>query len=300
MAHLLNIWPSVAARLRRAGRVLLLFDYDGTLTPIVARPEDALLPGDVRQRLTALAAHPRYITGIVSGRSLDDLAALAGIPGLIHAGNHGMEIRGLPAPSGRATGPGPEFTHPGAIAARHTLDHARAALSGALTHIPGIIVEHKGLTLTVHYRATPETLAAGVDPIVTDTTAPYVDSGELRLTRGKMVIEVRPAISWDKGKAIELIRSRCHSESNYCHSERDHDHCHSERDHRHSERSEESPPLPVYFGDDRTDEDGFRVVQDMGGLAVFVGEPRAGTVALHQLDSPREVAEVLRLLLEET
>ena len=260
MAHLLNIWPSVSARLRRSGRVLLLFDYDGTLTPIAARPEDALLPNGARRRLEALAAHPRYVVGIVSGRSLDDLAALAGIPGLIHAGNHGMEIRG----------PGLEFTHPGAVSARYALDRAQEGLDEALAHIPGVLVEHKGLTLTVHYRATPEPLAAGVDPVVDDVTAPYVRRGELRLTRGKMVVEVRPAIPWDKGKAIEKIREECGDR-----------------------------PFPVYFGDDRTDEDGFRVVQEMSGLAVFVGQSREGTVALHQLDSPAEVAETMRLLLAE-
>jgi trehalose 6-phosphate phosphatase len=132
-------------------------------------------------------------------------------------------------------------------------------------------VEHKGLTLTVHYRGTPEQRATEVDATVTETTSPFIESGELRLTRGKMVVEVRPAIAWDKGKAIEKIREECGD-----------------------------LPFPVYFGDDRTDEDGFRAAQDMGGLAVFVGEPRQGTEALHQLDSPREVAETLRLLLEET
>jgi trehalose-phosphatase len=261
MAHLLNVWPSVSARLRRAGRVLLLFDYDGTLTPIVARPEEALLPGDLRRYLELLTANPHYIVGIVSGRSLEDLAVLAHVPGLIYAGNHGMEIRG----------PGLDFAHPGAVAARETLDRAQSELAGALAEVPGVIVEHKGLTLTVHYRGTPEQRATEVDATVTETTSPFIESGELRLTRGKMVVEVRPAIAWDKGKAIEKIREECGD-----------------------------LPFPVYFGDDRTDEDGFRAAQDMGGLAVFVGEPRQGTEALHQLDSPREVAETLRLLLEET
>ena len=260
MAHLLNVWSSVSARLLGEERVLLLFDYDGTLTPIVTRPEDALLPADVRRSLAALVAHPRYIVGIVSGRSLDDLAERAGIPGIILAGNHGMEIRG----------PDLVFIHEGALAGRETLAVVKDHLAHALASIPGINVENKGLTLTIHYRATPASLIDEVDSIVSATCRPSVESGEVRLTRGKMVIEVRPNIQWDKGRAIERIRAEF-----------------------------DESPYAVYFGDDRTDEDGFREVQAMGGLAVFVGESREGTVALHQLESPGEVAETLRLLLEE-
>ena len=258
MAHLLNVWPSVSARLRRADKVLLLFDYDGTLTPIVAKPGDAALSGEVRRLLGSLAASPRYIAGIVSGRSLEDLSVLADIPGLIHAGNHGMEI----------SGPGIDFVHPGAVAARGILDEVAHRLSVAVGGVPGVIVEHKRLTLTVHYRAVAERRVVEIESGVADTTMPYVEGGDVRLTRGKMVTEVRPAVPWDKGKAIEKIREECGD-----------------------------LPLPVYFGDDRTDEDGFRVVQAMDGIAVFVGEPREGTVALHQLESPAEVEETLRLLV---
>ena len=259
MAHLLNIWPSVSSRLLKSDRILLLFDYDGTLTPIVPRPEDATLSEETRRRLTSLAANPRCIAGIVSGRSIADLSLLADIPGFIYAGNHGMEIQGQ----------GIDFIHPGAVAARDALDRVRDDLAGALAHVPGIIVEHKGLTLTVHFRGTPEPMAGGVNAVVEEATAPLVEQGLMRLTRGKMVVEVRPAIPWDKGKAIEKIREEF-----------------------------EDSPLPVYFGDDRTDEDGFTVVQDMGGVAVFVGDSRQGTVALHQLDSPDEVSETMRLLLD--
>ena len=261
MAHLLNIWPSVSARLRRADSVLLLFDYDGTLTPIVQRPEDALLSDEVRGLLASLAALPRYVVGIVSGRSLPDLHQLANVPGLVHAGNHGMEIRGH----------GIEFTHPGAVAARATLDIAESLLLETLADIPGVIVEHKGLTLTVHYRAVSGDRISEVESAVSAIASPFVDRAELRLTKGKKVVEVRPAIPWDKGKAIERIWEECGDR-----------------------------PLPVYFGDDRTDEDGFRVVQDRGGIAVFVGAAREGAVALHQLDSPAEVAETLRLLLDDS
>ena len=260
MAHLFNVWPSVSARLLRQEKVLLLFDYDGTLTPIVARPEDALMPADVRRSLAALVAHPRYIVGIVSGRSLEDLSGLAGIPGIILAGNHGMEIRG----------PDLEFTHDGAQSGRETLAEVRDRLADELADIPGIIVEDKALTLTIHYRGTPSQLTDQVESIAVETTDPFVERGDLKLTRGKMVIEVRPNIQWDKGKAIQRIRAELGG-SHYA----------------------------AYFGDDRTDEDGFREVQALGGLAVFVGESREGTVALHQLESPSEVAATLHLLLEE-
>ena len=260
MAHLLNIWPSVSARLRHADRVLLLFDYDGTLTPIVKRPGDAVLSGEVRRLLGLLAANPRYIAGIVSGRSLEDLSTLADIPSLIHAGNHGMEI------SGR----GIEFVHPGAVAARGVLDELSHRLSVAVGGVPGVIVEHKGLTLTVHYRAVAAGRTAEIESDVAAAALPYIECGDIRLTLGKMVTELRPAIAWDKGRAIEKIWEECGD-----------------------------TPFPIYFGDDRTDEDGFRAVQAMGGMAVFVGEPREGTVALHQLESPREVEETLRLLVED-
>ena len=240
--------------------MLLLFDYDGTLTPIVPRPADALLPDDVRFRLESLAAMPRYVVGIVSGRSIEDLSVLANIPGLVYAGNHGMEIQGA----------GLDYVHPGAVAARSALDRAQCELSAKLTHIPGVVVEHKGLTLAVHFRSVSPLQADDVQGVVDSVALPYIENGELGLTRGKMVVEVRPAVRWNKGSAIEKIRLECGD-----------------------------LPLPVYFGDDRTDEDGFAAVQEMGGIAVFVGSAREGTVALHQLDSPREVADTLQLLLQD-
>ena len=258
MAHLLNVWPSVSSRLRRAGRALLLFDYDGTLTPIVARPEDALLDEGVRKSLTALAAQERYIVGMVSGRGLKDLEERAAVPGLVYAGNHGLEIRG----------PGLEFVHPGATAAADALGQVKAVLEEELGDVPGAQVEHKGLSLTVHYRNVPAELAGMVERTAVAAAGSFVERGELKTTRGKMVAEVRPSVDWDKGRAIAKIRE-----------------------------SFPDAPYPVYFGDDRTDEDGFKVVQDLNGLAVFVGTPRDGATALHQLESPAEVAQVLRMLL---
>ncbi|MCH8296779.1 MAG: trehalose-phosphatase [Chloroflexi bacterium] len=259
MPHLLNIWPSVCRQLASAPRVLLLFDYDGTLTPIVARPKLATLSDETRRSLSALAGMDRFVVGVVSGRALADLEALVAIPGLVYAGNHGLEMRGL----------GMDFVHPEAPAFEASLAEVARLLERELVEVPGIVVDNKRLTLTVHFRNTPDSYGALVDSTVVAAAEPYVDAGQLKITRGKKVVEVRPNLDWGKGKAIEKIREECGDS-----------------------------PLPMFFGDDETDEDGFVAVQDAGGLAVYVGPIRERTLALHHLDSPAEVGQVLALLVQ--
>jgi len=104
--------------LSRAGRevlqqfawsnVLLAFDYDGTLAPIVPNPEAATLPETVRADLWTLARSPRVHVGVVSGRDLADLRAQVAVSEAIYAGCYGLEIEG----------PGMRFVHPGAQAQR--------------------------------------------------------------------------------------------------------------------------------------------------------------------------------------
>jgi trehalose 6-phosphate phosphatase len=259
MPHLINVWPSVSRRLASAAHLLLLFDYDGTLTPIAARPELATLSDETRQLLSALARMERFIVGVVSGRGLTDLETLVAVPGLVYAGNHGLEI----------SGEGMDFVHPEAVAFAASLAEVTGLLERELTNVPGAVVDNKRLTLTVHFRNSPESYSAQVEGTVVAAVAPYVQAGQLKITRGKKVVEVRPNLDWGKGKAIKKIRENCGDS-----------------------------PLPMFFGDDQTDEEGFAVVQNAGGLAVFVGPARASTLALHRLDSPAEVGQVLALLAQ--
>lgn len=240
-----------------ARRLLLLLDYDGTLTPIAARPQDAVLSAKMRSLIVDLSKNDRFVVGIVSGRSLADLKSLVSIPGLIYAGNHGLEI----------SGPDIEFAHSGVKLSAQALDEVQALLASALADVPGLTVEHKGMSLTVHFRGTPDRYDDSIDSTVVSVSEPFVQRGEVKITRGKKVVEVRPNLDWDKGKAIARIRE-----------------------------SYPDRPLPMFFGDDQTDEDGFAVVQDQGGVAVFVGPPRTATTALHQVESPDEVAVALELL----
>jgi len=259
MPHLLNVWQSVSRKLSEASSVLLLFDYDGTLTPIVARPEIAILSDETRRLLSLLAGMDRFVVGVVSGRGLADLESLVAIPGLVYAGNHGLEMSGADM----------EFVHAEAPAFEEILMEVASLLQKGLADVPGIVVDNKRLTLTVHFRSTPDSYSGMVDDTVVAIAKPYLDAGRMKITRGKKVVEVRPNIDWGKGKAIEQIRLNCGDS-----------------------------PLPMYFGDDETDEEGFVTVQDAGGIAIYIGGTRQNTKALHQLESPAEVAQVLELLTQ--
>lgn len=264
MPHLLSVWPSVMEQFRRASRTLLLLDYDGTLSSIVPRPEQAILSSDTRQLLNGLKANSRFVLGVISGRSLADVQERVGVSDIIYAGNHGLEMAGL----------GEQFLHPEAMAFSENLELICQKLSRELSLYPGVIVENKGLTLSVHYRLTPEDLVDQVENTFNSVVASDVGDNVVRITRGKKVLEVRPNVEWDKGKAIAKIMEV------------------------HFNSTLADATLATYFGDDLTDEAGFSVVQDAGGIAVFVGPAGHPTKARYRLDSPIEVADTLRLLLQ--
>ena len=112
MPHLLSVWPSVVERFNRASRSLLLLDYDGTLAPIVSRPEQAYLPPDTRQLFNDLKNNTRFVLGVISERSLADVRDRVSVPDIIYAGNHGLEMEGI----------GEKFLHPEALARLDDLD----------------------------------------------------------------------------------------------------------------------------------------------------------------------------------
>ena len=120
MPHLLNVWPQVSQRLRDQAQVLLLFDYDGTLTPIVEHPDAAVLPAPVKQLLSRLESSDKFLVGVVTGRSLSDISGRVGLPGLIYAGNHGLEIMA----------PGLEFVHEAAAALASVQEEIGAQVKG--------------------------------------------------------------------------------------------------------------------------------------------------------------------------
>lgn len=266
MQHLFSVWQDIARSLKAAKRVLLLCDYDGTLTPIVERPELAQLSEKTRQLLLALARQSHFTVGVISGRALTDLKQKVGISGIIYAGNHGLEIEG----------PGIGLVNPLAEEMRPMFRLIHQVLSKSMAPIRGVLVENKGLSLSIHYRMVEDDKSEEVRNVFEKVIATARSLGKVRITTGKKVYEVRPPVDWDKGKAISLLIEK------------------------YGKLKARSELLPMFLGDDQTDEDGFKAIESHGGISILVGEDTAGSAARYYLKSPDEVQQFLSMLTEHT
>jgi trehalose 6-phosphate phosphatase len=252
-----EIVHELCSRRGSTGHLLVGLDFDGTLAPIVPRPEDAALPPGTRALLERIAARPDTRIALVSGRGLDDLEERVAIDGLYYAGNHGLEIRG----------PGVRRVHEAARAAAADLAAVARQLGEQLARVEGAIVEDKGLTLSVHYRLVDD--AAAAERVRATTAAACQPRDSLRVTQGKKVLEIRPAVDWHKGRALRFLLDTLAADS--------------------------SGAPAIFIGDDRTDEDAFRELGD-DGWGIVVGDPPADTAARASLPTTDAVVEFLRRL----
>ncbi len=246
----------IAGRIDRTGKILLALDFDGTLAPIRSRPEEAVLGETVRTLLAELAQSPRVAVMIASGRSLDDVRTRVGLPQLIYSGNHGLEIQGR----------GLEFVEPAARATAGPLREICRRAEELLATVPGVVLEAKGLTASVHYRTAPPGQWDEIARVARELVA--LDPDRFVLSNGHRVWEIRPRVSWHKGSAVNWVARAF---------------------------QDPLPRLVIYLGDDRTDEDAFASLPD--GITVKVGDgplTRAG----FQLEDPAAVEQFLAWLVE--
>ena len=251
----------IVAEREASGRLLLALDFDGTLSPIVPRPaEAAILPAAARA-LTRLADRPDTRVAIVTGRGLDDVRARVREERAFFAGNHGFEIEG---PGVRHRIDAAERLRPEFLMLSERLRHE-------LAHIPGVEIEDKGITMSVHYRRVDDPALAEEVRVATVREA---ERSGVRATHGKRVVELRPPFDWHKGRAVEFLIDSLGSDG---------------------------PIYPVFIGDDVTDEDAFRAVRDRGGLAILVadGEDSRQTAAHARVASPEQLVPLLEALADD-
>lgn len=255
----LDDFDDLAARLD--GRTPAIFlDYDGTLTPIVDRPEMAILSDTGRDVVRSVAdALP---VAVVSGRDRGDVEILVGLDNVIYAGSHGFDIV---VPSGKPI----DIGEVGDV--EPILDAVEADLHKGLDPIDGALIERKAFSIACHYRLVAEADYPAFRQVLDDVAATH--SG-IKEKPGKKVFEFQPDIDWDKGKCVLALLEALNLD--------DPDH------------------MPMFFGDDVTDEDAFRALQDRG-LCVVVS-PREDDAtgrrshAAYRAEDPEEVLELLRRL----
>lgn len=242
-------------RRRMKGRKPAVFlDYDGTLTPIVARPEMATLSGSMAALLRGLAV--RFPVAIISGRDLLNLQGMVSIDGLVYAGSHGFDVD-APEELGGRFRRGEEFAD--------VLAAARARLKEAIAPVAEAWVEDKAFAVTLHFRQ----VADEDIPALEAAFASVADAfPQLRATGGKKVLELRPNVEWDKGVAVHMLLERI-------------------------DRRE--PHFPLFIGDDETDEDAFRALQE-NGVGIRVGEAGVASEAEYSLADVDEVTAFLGAL----
>ena len=204
-------------------------------------------------RQTLRSLAARVPVAILSGRDLDDVRGRVHVDGIVYAGSHGFDIAG-------AGGLRREL----GAAYLAVLDAAESELREALDEIPGAQLERKHFSVAAHYRNVNENDAFRVAQAVDAVAAGH---RELRRMDGKKVYELLPDIDWNKGKAVLWLLETLGLERRNV--------------------------LPIYIGDDRTDEDAFRAIEKRG-VAILVSEQPQITAANYCLNNPGEVERFLQ------
>lgn len=237
-AFSVSIYNDLLKSIRRSGSgakdLSLFLDFDGTLTEVAGHPDDASLSDSMRDTLISLSSNNRVV--IISGRGIHDLKEKVAIKGLTYVGNHGMEM---------SAGDFSFIYDIGPVESEAIKEVAGLVLR-LISSYGGVVLEEKGLTLSIHYRCVREAekprLLRGLDRVL----KPFSVDGLIKKTFGKGLVEIRPTADWDKGSAVAWLM----------------------------ERSGFRSTIPICVGDDETDEDAFRVVRGRG-LSIFVGKRKS-------------------------
>lgn len=260
---LISELPSALERFDRLESLLVdrrpavFLDYDGTLTPIAAQPDQALLSPETRAALQRLAG--LCPVSLVSGRELSLLRRLVGVEGVIYAAEHGFDIL---LPDGRSRQP------PEVAGLLPHVEAAEAALRARLAAVEGLAFERKRFSLAIHYRHVAPAQVAEVEAAIAEVLLAHP---QIKAMAGKKVFELQPAIDWNKGRAIVSLMI-----------------------------AEELPAdsLPIFLGDDVTDETAFQALEDEGICIVLEGDENRETAARLRLTDSGEVRRYLQRLAD--
>jgi len=226
-----EVLERTAAAARAGHALLILADYDGTLTPTVDDPQLAVLPDRMRLVLRRLSASAGCSVGVVSGRSLDELMRLVDMPELCFAGSSGLELMVA----------GERTVLPGVRQAAPALPPLADAIESEFKPGDGVEVERKPYGLAVHHRGADPAAVATAREVVAGLVARL--EVDVRVVLGALEIEITPLAMHHKGSAVRFFRDRLG----------------------------DGRALVVYAGNDANDAPAMAAVEDLGGVTIGVG-----------------------------
>ncbi|PKU71528.1 trehalose-phosphate phosphatase A-like [Dendrobium catenatum] len=260
-------------------KIALFMDYDGTLSPIVDNPDLAFMSSAMRTAVKHVAKY--FPTAIISGRSRDKVYEFVGLKELYYVGSHGLDLVGPVkysesiATNHNCISPTDELVSTANLfqTAREFLpmiDEVFRSLIEKTKDIKGSKIENNKFCLSVHYRLVDENSWTVIAQCVHDILKNYP---RLEQTYGMKVLEIRPIINWNKGDAVEFMLESLGL-------------------------NDRGAMLPIYIGDDRTDEDAFKVLRESNrGYGILVSSVPKETYAHFSLKDPSEVMVFLRSLV---
>lgn len=255
-----TIIETIEQRLQNTEHIDLFSDFDGVLAPIAPTPEAAEIDPGIAAILAELHTQKKIHIAIVSGRSLKSLVEKVAIPALTFAGNHGLEIHG----------PRIQWAADIPNEAMHALASFAKDMAELLQPFKGAIVEDKNYSLSIHFRLLPETKVAAFKELFEKTLHTY-PRNLLHVTVGKKIFEVLPVKNVNKGTATLKILDYFHGEA------------------------WPQKTIPIFLGDDMTDEHAFEALQHHG-ITIFIGETLRKTKARFWLQNISQVKELLQYL----
>lgn len=256
--YLFDHIDQVRSVIDESDNVALFLDYDGTLVDFEDRPQDVVTSNEVKAVIKNILQNKKFLVFIVTGRTLTEIEQLLDIRGLSYAALHGLKIK--------------LFNEKLFCKNRNgfysILQQIKKYSEDEFKDEKGVFLEDKKLTLAFHYRLVQKEKSQDMVDKFLNIVYKIDTNNSFDILHGAKVVEVRPK-GWSKGKAVELILKKVTKNKNY---------------------------LPIYIGDDTTDEDAFIHIGNKG-ITIFVenNEIRS-TSAQYWLKNPNDVIDFIKLI----
>lgn len=254
----MNLWKNldkITAKIQKAPVKILMLDFDGTLAPIAETPSVAKLSVEMKNLLNKLSRKKGFYLAIISGRSLPDLKKKVSLKNIIYAGNHGLEGEIFKE----------KYCFPIPKEMLFTLKTIEQQLSQTAKQLKGVFVEDKRSVLSFHYRLAGKQIPEA-KAVFNKIVSPFIQNDLVSILVGRMVYGIRPKVDWDKGNFAKLVINKVKTRT-------------------------KTTPAAIFIGDDTTDEDIFRKLNNE--ITVKVGKGSLSN-AKYCLKNTKDVFKFLR------